>query len=173
MIRMLAVAIATLLLLSGCQKNPDPNPKLNVKSIKQTITTRTNQRDLLHAFGEPQMAERSASGKEIWVYDKQFAFRGHNAKGFEFLDLNGGEYFIGAGVGYIAVNLLWNSLNFKDKYKGLGSTLGAMAGVSTVGFLRDGDADIEKVENLKTLTLVLEFNQRGYVSRYSYHASQY
>lgn len=173
MIRMLAVAFATLLLLSGCQKNPDPNPKLNVKSIKKTISKRTHQRDLLHAFGEPQMAERSSYGKEIWVYDKQFEFKRHSNKGFEFLDLSGGEYFIGAGVGYIAVNLLWNSLNFKDKYKGLGSSLGALAGVSTVGFLRDGDMDIEKVENLKTLTLILEFNQRGYVSRYSYHTSQY
>lgn len=174
MLRTIIAVLAVLLVFSGCsKKNPDPNPKLNVKNIKQTISKRTHQTHLLQAFGDPQMVERSRYGQEIWVYDKQFKFKQHNAKGLEFLDLNGGEYFIGAGVGFIALNLLWNTLNFKDKYKGLGSAMGAAMGVATVGFLRDGEIDLEKVESLKTATLILEFNQRGYVQRYSYHVSEY
>lgn len=171
-IRALIVLFCLFALTACTQKNPDPNPSLNLKNISRTITPNAHKSQILRMFGDPQVVERDMNGREIWVYDKMFTFKKHSDRGLSFLDFQGGEYFIGAGVAVVAANLLWNSLNFKEEYRGLGSLVAAAVGATSIGFLRDGDFDRVRVESVKTMTLLLEF--RGdRLARYSYHKSSF
>ena len=126
----------------------DPQPQLNLQNISHNIKPNAHKTRILQSFGDPQIVERNMYGREVWIYDKMFVMKKHDESGLEFFDIRGSEYLLGAGIGFVAVNLLWNSLNFKDRFQGLGSLVGAAIGATSVALLK-GDFDKTTVGSRK------------------------
>jgi len=180
------LSLLTSLLLFGCTGSSvtnlvgksEPTPSETLKKTKNEIKINTQKSKVKQLLGEPLMIKTGARGEEMWAYDRIYlGAKKHKDGRMSFLDMNGFEYVIGAGVG-ILISAIGINLIDVDKYKEANTyktvlyASGAGAGIALVDYLKDGGFKSYSIKNEETLTMFISF--RGdRVSNINYHYSSF
>ncbi len=189
----LLLPLSLILLLGGCTTSKTlesaknlfkfsdkdkPTAASTLETARQQINIRTSKNSVRAIMGDPLMIRRNANGEEVWAYDKIYigARKIRNDR-MSFLDMNGFEYVIGAGIGLLISNIGINffdinKYNDADTYKKMLYVTGAGGGIALIDYLKDGGFKSYALKDEETLTILVAF--RGdKVSRLNYHYSRF
>ena len=74
--KIILIAITSLMLLSGCVTAPEPLTKKNSELTQGMVQMnlevgKTTKSDVIETFGSPNITTRDGDGNEVWTYQRQ------------------------------------------------------------------------------------------------------
>jgi len=163
----IGACLATLpLLIAGCsnQEKIEHTKQLTVGKIQYDITKGMYSSKVIKALGSPNIITKTKEGKITWVYDKIKTYRSKTTYGgLDFVRMNNNDYAITAGLaaagGAIATT-------------GNPALLASIAALGLLTYASTED-DYQVETQQKTLTLILDFNEKEQLQEFAYMYSSF
>lgn len=121
--------------------------------------------DVVKALGSPNIVTRDKSGKTTWVYDRISTYHSKTNGGLNFVRMNGNDFIISGGILAGTSAALSNAAN-PSNFLISAAALGLFTLFST-------QSNYEYKTEQKTITIILDFNEKEQLENFSYMSSSF